>query len=429
MGRAFDRLAAPLMASTQRFPSLTSIGMSAVFTFVPSPLPTTPLSFPAPPTRAPHLTTTPQKRTRALTDVDGEYSCVEKKKRRLRLFLITSRLSRPFSAPATNIVDRGSSKIAVWAKQKALGRNLLRKAAILNRIRRNAIRTHTEGRGISCVLDQEKEQKQLELARLAFLYGSHDTHTRPVFQRPPDFPPAQAVRSGNYWALSGSPNVAGRPLSSASASTSPDPNTRDIATTAGHEIESVLREDDATDDDTRYSSPNEMYTHQHQLPVPQLPRHDYLPLPPSPLGLSNYDAFDLEDEIHDPYSAFDDDDDDDDGSVSIFNQRPQSPAYRPHADETMHDTSPFNFGSPNTAVSYVTDSTLSSVHTPPPLQQQPRMVYSDFSLLDPDEAVVGDYDGLDGVDGVRAVWPHVSSGEVVKPTHLPTARPPESNWR
>ncbi|KAF2489912.1 hypothetical protein BU16DRAFT_441880, partial [Lophium mytilinum] len=142
-------------------------------------------------TRAPHhLTTTPQKRSRALTDVDGEYSCVEKKKRRLRLFLITSRLSQPFSAPATNIVDRGSSKIAVWAKQKALGRNLLRKAAILNRIRRNAIRTHTEGRGISCVLDQEKEQKQLELARMAFLYGSHDTHTRPVFQRPPDFPPA-----------------------------------------------------------------------------------------------------------------------------------------------------------------------------------------------------------------------------------------------
>lgn len=95
----------------------------------------------------------------------------------------------------------------------------------------------------------------------------------------------------------------------------------------------------------------------------------------------------------------------------------------------MNDASPFNFGSPNTAVSSITDSTLSSVHTPPPLQQPPRMVYSDFSLLDPDEAVVGDFDGLDGVDGVRAVWPSASSGEVRKPAHLPTVRPPESNWR
>jgi len=57
-----------------------------------------------------------------------------KKKRRLRLTLITSRLSQPFSAPATNIVDRGISKIAIWAKERRLDKDVLRKAAIMNRL-------------------------------------------------------------------------------------------------------------------------------------------------------------------------------------------------------------------------------------------------------------------------------------------------------
>jgi hypothetical protein len=76
------------------------------------------------------------KRRRPLWDVDGG-SSEGKKKRRLRLNLITSRLSRPFSAPATNIVDRGISKIAIWAKGRRLDKNLLRKAAIMNRVRIN----------------------------------------------------------------------------------------------------------------------------------------------------------------------------------------------------------------------------------------------------------------------------------------------------
>lgn len=74
------------------------------------------------------------KRRRALSDVDGGAG-ESKKKRRLRLVLITSRLSRPFSAPASNIANRGNSKIAVGAKNKSLGRNLLRRAAIMNSIR------------------------------------------------------------------------------------------------------------------------------------------------------------------------------------------------------------------------------------------------------------------------------------------------------
>jgi len=101
--------------------------------------------------------------------------------------LITSRLSRPFSAPPTHIVDRGSSKIAVWAKQKALGRNLLRKAAIMNRVRKHMA---------------EAEAKGQVLVRQ---HGS----------------------------------------------------------------------------------------------IAQIPRRQFIPLPPSPLGLSNYDILDMEDELHD----------------------------------------------------------------------------------------------------------------------------------
>lgn len=74
------------------------------------------------------------KRRRPLWDVDGG-SSEAKKKRRLRLNLITSRLSRPFSVPATNIVDRGFSRIAIWARGRRLDKNVLRKAAIMNRVR------------------------------------------------------------------------------------------------------------------------------------------------------------------------------------------------------------------------------------------------------------------------------------------------------
>ncbi|KAI9837237.1 MAG: hypothetical protein M1819_000311 [Sarea resinae] len=154
------------------------------------------------------------KRLRPLTDVDGEGSeSLQKKKRRLRLALVTSRLSRPYADPATHIVDRGISKIAVWAKQRALGRNLLRKAAIMNLIRRRAVEA------------KETEQRRLEEARQAHLY---------------DF--SAALQNCN-------------PLTTS--------------------------------------------TRRHQLSTAQTPRRQYIPLPPSPLGLSNYDALDLEDEVHD----------------------------------------------------------------------------------------------------------------------------------
>ncbi|KAI9814271.1 MAG: hypothetical protein M1826_002291 [Phylliscum demangeonii] len=76
------------------------------------------------------------KRRRPLTDVDGEGSGkTRKKKRRLRLYLTTSPLSRPYAIPPSYTVNRGSCKIAVWAKSKALGRHQLRKAAIMNLVR------------------------------------------------------------------------------------------------------------------------------------------------------------------------------------------------------------------------------------------------------------------------------------------------------
>jgi len=88
-----------------------------------------PLSAPIPLNR-------PFKRRRALSDVDGEGK-EGRKKRRLRLHLVTSRLSLPFSEPASNIANRGLCKIPVWgAKNKAHGKSVLRKAAIMNRVRR-----------------------------------------------------------------------------------------------------------------------------------------------------------------------------------------------------------------------------------------------------------------------------------------------------
>lgn len=93
------------------------------------------------------------KRSRAVDDVDGpctgHLSC---KKRRLRLQLITSRLSLPFSLPATHILNRESDddtpvisrfvKIAALRAKKAGHQTtLVRKAAILNRVRLNVRQT------------------------------------------------------------------------------------------------------------------------------------------------------------------------------------------------------------------------------------------------------------------------------------------------
>ncbi|KAI1654616.1 hypothetical protein F4813DRAFT_206574 [Daldinia decipiens] len=90
----------------------------------------------------------PPKRGRALHDVDGPGTgSLPCKKRRLRLHLVTSRLSQPYSWPATHILNRESGddspvlnrflKLAAIGSLKRAGHQsaLVRKAAILNRVR------------------------------------------------------------------------------------------------------------------------------------------------------------------------------------------------------------------------------------------------------------------------------------------------------
>ena len=78
-----------------------------------------------------------QKRSRALADVDGDNSDTrQRKKRRLRRDLITSRLSRPYASPATHIISRNAVRLGIWTGRRYIGRNVFRKAAILNSMRR-----------------------------------------------------------------------------------------------------------------------------------------------------------------------------------------------------------------------------------------------------------------------------------------------------
>ncbi|OBT58536.1 hypothetical protein VE04_02151 [Pseudogymnoascus sp. 24MN13] len=79
---------------------------------------------------------TPSSKYTPLWDVDGSPHPT-KKKRRLRLDLVTSRLSRPYSSPASNIADRGVARVgsASWPVPRRPEKNELRKAAIMNRVR------------------------------------------------------------------------------------------------------------------------------------------------------------------------------------------------------------------------------------------------------------------------------------------------------
>jgi hypothetical protein len=121
--------------------------------FAPSPAPSTP---PSNPLQEPPY---PRKRARPLADIDGldfdirDYT----KKRRLRLKLITSRLSEPFAVPPTNILERGNCpRVALWAKTRCVARSALRKAAILNKIKRDAMAA------------REAHERQVEAARRQF---------------------------------------------------------------------------------------------------------------------------------------------------------------------------------------------------------------------------------------------------------------------
>lgn len=275
--------ALPSIRPTFTFPNTSN----TEFTFRISPRAEIPLPIPSP---SPP-TVGSWKRGRSVGDVDGEYSSLHKKKRRLRLFLITSRLSPQFSHPATNIVDRGSSKIAVWAKQRALGRHILRKAAILNRIRLQSIYALETAGSIGRVLvEQRKEQEQVQLARLALFYGSHDSATGPTSPGG-GVDTCEAVRSK----LGGQTESSELLPACWTGSLSSPSRARTHTHTHTHDAEDV----------GDHRSPNDAYAYSHAHP--KSPRPTHLPLPPSPLGLSNYDALDLEDDMPDPYAHLDED--------------------------------------------------------------------------------------------------------------------------
>ncbi|KFY61516.1 hypothetical protein V496_04976 [Pseudogymnoascus sp. VKM F-4515 (FW-2607)] len=113
-------------------PALTPTTFTFTFVLTP-PGKYTFTSKPPPPPPRP----APFKRRRPLWDVDGSPHPT-KKKRRLRLGLVTSRLSRPYSSPASNIADRGVARVgsATWPLPRRPEKNELRKAAIMNSVRR-----------------------------------------------------------------------------------------------------------------------------------------------------------------------------------------------------------------------------------------------------------------------------------------------------
>ena len=79
------------------------------------------------------------------------------KKRRLRLDLVTSMLSRPYALPPRHIPARRAARTGPWARQRIARRDLLRKAAIFNKI---ALRRRISGmRGI----DHRKLTRQAAL--------------------------------------------------------------------------------------------------------------------------------------------------------------------------------------------------------------------------------------------------------------------------
>lgn len=136
----------------------TVLGSAPAFSFPHVVLPLQQV-FSFPPDRQSHIPRQGIKRRRPLSDVDGPNTAtVGCKKRRLRRNLITSRLSRPFSLPATHIINRESVamgdrrflKLAAILSARRMSSatatpvqqgihpspsSLLRRAAVINRFR------------------------------------------------------------------------------------------------------------------------------------------------------------------------------------------------------------------------------------------------------------------------------------------------------
>ncbi|KAI4112150.1 MAG: hypothetical protein LQ339_000158 [Xanthoria mediterranea] len=108
------------------------------------------------------------KRIRPQSDVEGEDLVdIQRKKRRLRVDLVTSRLSQPYASPATHInSSRRTQRLGPWARPRFRVRSPLRRAAILNsiRIRRTTARDigHKEA-NLLTTLRTETESDHVEI--------------------------------------------------------------------------------------------------------------------------------------------------------------------------------------------------------------------------------------------------------------------------
>lgn len=101
------------------------------------------------------------KRSRSHDDIAVEEEHTHRKKRRLRLDLVTSRLSRPYATPATHIIGTKAWRVGAWARQRFAGGKLLRKAAILNWI------SMKRKRGPPCAM----KMSECRTGRAASTYG------------------------------------------------------------------------------------------------------------------------------------------------------------------------------------------------------------------------------------------------------------------
>lgn len=312
------------------------------------------------------------KRRRRLSDVDGEGtdSMQRKKKRRLRLSFVTSRLSRPFSSPPTHIITRGTSKIAIWAKQKALRRSSLRRAAIMNRLRKNALST------------RDSEPHRFEMARWTFMYDYLITPSSTAATAVTTSPAITANIPANSTYPSPALSTPAPPAVAPPPRPPPHPPTADQLAQIDKLISQSGSQPSCLRPTRRTISPSP------SPPSPQSsPRKQYIPLPSSPLSLTNYDIFDNEDGYFDSSDGESSDDDFGGGS---------------------NTTSPQNGIINNNDNS--TDNSKSNKK-----KRKSSRIYSDFNILEPTESVIeDDHDSLSAFDSLPfwGRWlPEVGSSE------------------
>ncbi|KAF1815747.1 hypothetical protein P152DRAFT_471146 [Eremomyces bilateralis CBS 781.70] len=244
-----------------------------------------------------------------------------RKKRRLRLRLCTSRLSLPFSSPPTYLVDRGSCRVAVLAKMAAAAaekeweaqRNWAatgKGAGIWAAGKGNAggigsipatcrlgvgavAKRHRQGGlGRFACLNRRRQKRCGELSSLATHPGLL-LECRDVM----DLSSAhedEHVASPNFTADSSTISDI-----SDSATTATTLTRISLSASEGYPFSTVSR----TLNPDPTVSPNLAFSTSTLSPSPTYP--NFLPPNPlstaSPLGLSNYDAFDLDDDLDTPF--------------------------------------------------------------------------------------------------------------------------------